>query len=117
MLVISVFSFSHNVSKGFFPRVVKSLDCVVKSFNHFLITNWNTNPFILATIDLLYANALIWTISNFPSGEEGEFSPLTSAEACEKSSRWLWKEKVVLVLCEKARKHMCVKDRHDMKIC
>ena len=28
----------------------------------------------------------------------GVFSPLTSAEACEKSSRWLWKEKVVLVL-------------------
>ena len=24
----------------------------------------------------------------------GEFSPLTSAEACEKSSRWLWKEKL-----------------------
>ena len=23
----------------------------------------------------------------------GVFSPLTSAEACEKSSRWLWKEK------------------------
>ena len=22
------------------------------------------------------------------------FSPLTSAEACEKSSRWLWKEKL-----------------------
>ena len=24
----------------------------------------------------------------------GVFSPLTSAEACEKSSRWLWKEKL-----------------------
>ena len=26
--------------------------------------------------------------------------------------RWLWKEK----LCEKARKHMCVTDRHDMTL-
>ena len=25
----------------------------------------------------------------------GVFSPLTSAEACEKSSRWLWKESCV----------------------
>ena len=24
----------------------------------------------------------------------GVFSPLTSAEACEKSSQWLWKEKL-----------------------
>ena len=24
----------------------------------------------------------------------GVFSPLTSAEACEKGSRWLWKEKL-----------------------
>ena len=24
----------------------------------------------------------------------GVFSPLTSTEACEKSSRWLWKEKL-----------------------
>ena len=24
----------------------------------------------------------------------GVFSPLTSAEACEESSRWLWKEKL-----------------------
>ena len=30
---------------------------------------------------------LRWTFSNI-------FSPRTSAEACEKSSRWLWKEKV-----------------------
>ena len=29
--------------------------------------------------------------ANFLSGV---FSPLTSAEACEKSSRWLWKEKL-----------------------
>ena len=44
----------------------------------------------------------------------GVFSPLTSAEACEKSSRWLWKEKLCWYWCEKARKHMCVTDRHDM---
>ena len=40
----------------------------------------------------------------------GIFSHLTSAEAWEKSIRWLRKEK----LCEKARKHMCVTDSHDM---
>ena len=39
------------------------------------------------------------------------FSPLTSAEACEKSIRWLWKGS-----CEKARKHMCVTDRHDITL-
>ena len=31
--------------------------------------------------------------TNFLSGV---FSPLTSAEACEKSSRWLWKEICVI---------------------
>ena len=30
----------------------------------------------------------------------------------EKSSRWLWKEK----LGEKAKKHICVTDRHDMTL-
>ena len=34
----------------------------------------------------------------------GVFSPLTSAEACEKSSLWLWKEKLCKYWCEKARK-------------
>ena len=43
----------------------------------------------------------------------GVFSPLTSAEACGKSSRWLWKEKLCKYWCEKARKHICVTDRHD----
>ena len=28
----------------------------------------------------------------------GVFSPLTSAEACEKSSRWLWKEKLLVLV-------------------
>ena len=46
----------------------------------------------------------------------GVFSPLTSAEACEKSSRWLWKEKLCKYWCEKARKHICVTDRHDMTL-
>ena len=44
------------------------------------------------------------------------FSPLTSEEACEKSSRWLRKEKLCLYWCEKARKHKCVTDRHDMTL-
>ena len=43
-------------------------------------------------------------------------APLTSAEACEKSSRWLWKEKLSKYWCEKARKDMCVTDRHDMTL-
>ena len=46
----------------------------------------------------------------------GVFSPLTSAEACGKSSRWLWKEKLCKHWCEKPRKHICVSDRHDMTL-
>ena len=46
----------------------------------------------------------------------GVFSPLTSAEACEKSSRWLWKEKLCYYWCEKARKHICVTKLHDMTL-
>ena len=46
----------------------------------------------------------------------GVFSPLTSAEASGKSSRWLWKEKLCLYWCEKARKHICVTDRHDVTL-
>ena len=44
----------------------------------------------------------------------GVLSPLTSAETCEESSQWLWKEK--LFWCEKARKHMCITDSHDMTL-
>ena len=33
-----------------------------------------------------------------------------------KSSRWLWKEKLCQYWCEKARKHICVTDRHDMTL-
>ena len=46
----------------------------------------------------------------------GVFSPLTSAEACGKSSQWLWKEKLCSYWCEKARKQICVTDRHDMTL-
>ena len=46
----------------------------------------------------------------------GVFLPLTSAEACEKTSRWLWKEKLCSYWCEKVRKHRCVTDRHDMTL-
>ena len=38
--------------------------------------------------------------------------PFVSAEACEKSSWLLWKEKLCQYWCEKARKHMCVTDGH-----
>ena len=34
----------------------------------------------------------------------------------EKSSRWLWKEKLCKYWCEKARKHICVTDCHDMTL-
>ena len=44
------------------------------------------------------------------------FSPLTSAEACEKGTRWFWKEKLCSYWCEKARKHICVTDSHDMTL-
>ena len=45
--------------------------------------------------------------ANFLSGV---LLPLTSVEACEKSSRWLWKEKLCYYWCEK------VTDRHDMTL-
>ena len=51
--------------------------------------------------------------ANFLSGV---FSPLTSAKACEKCSRWLWKEKLCYYWCKKARKHVCVIDRHDITL-
>ena len=43
------------------------------------------------------------------------FLPLTSAEACEKSSRWLWKESCVGTGMRKPR-NMCIIDRHDMTL-
>ena len=46
----------------------------------------------------------------------GVFSPPTSAEACEKTSLWLWKKKLCLHWYEKARKHMCAINRHDMTL-
>ena len=46
----------------------------------------------------------------------GVFSPLTSAEACEKSSWWLWKERLCQYWCEKASKQICVTGRHDMTL-
>ena len=51
--------------------------------------------------------------ANFLSGV---FSSLTSVEACEKSSRCIWKEKLCSYWCEKARKHVCVTDRHDITL-
>ena len=44
----------------------------------------------------------------------GVFSTLTSVEACEKSSQWLWKEKLCYYWCEKAKKYIWVTDGHDM---
>ena len=60
-----------------------------------------------------------WFEVRYPVGANflsGVFSPLTSAEACEKSSRWLWKERLCWHWCEKARKHICVTDSHDMTL-
>ena len=51
--------------------------------------------------------------ANFVSGI---FSALTFAEPCEKSGRWIWKVKLCYYWCEKARKHICVTDRHDMTL-
>ena len=44
------------------------------------------------------------------------FLNINSSEACEKSSRWLWNEKLCQYLCEKARRYMCVTDRYDMTL-
>ena len=35
----------------------------------------------------------------------GVFSPLTSAEACGKSSQWLWKEKLLVPVRESQETH------------
>ena len=45
----------------------------------------------------------------------GVFSTITSAEACEKGSRWLWKETCVSTGVRKPG-NMCVTDRHDMTL-
>ena len=45
-----------------------------------------------------------------------EHSLFYSPEVCEKSSRWLWKQKMCQCWCGKPRKHMCVTDRHDMTL-
>ena len=48
----------------------------------------------------------------------GIFSLLTSAEACEKSSWWLWKEICVSTgnWYEKAWKHVCITEHHDITL-
>ena len=52
-------------------------------------------------------------ISIFQSSANAFNLDHTSAEACEKSSRWLQKEKY---WCKKAWKHICVTDHHDMTL-
>ena len=52
-------------------------------------------------------------VSSIPGWDELSF---TSAEARGKSSWWLWREKFCYYWREKARKHMCVTDRHDMTL-
>ena len=39
-------------------------------------------------------------------GLSGVILPLTSAEACKKSGRWIWKERLFKYWFEKARKHV-----------
>ena len=45
----------------------------------------------------------------------GVFSPLTSAEACEKSSWWFWKEICVSTGVRKPG-NTCVTDHHNMTL-
>ena len=66
-----------------------------------------------------YNPGLVWESVKVPVEAtflSGVISPLTTADACGKSSRWLWKEKLCKYWCEKARKHICVIDRHDMTL-
>ena len=46
----------------------------------------------------------------------GIFSPLTSAEACEKSSRWLWKRTCVSTGMRKPGNTLCIINHHDMTL-
>ena len=42
--------------------------------------------------------------------------PLTYAEACEKSSPWLWKESCVSTRLRKPENTKCITDHHDMTL-
>ena len=118
-------------SKCSFFRIVKTWDCVVNCqqnsvlncFQHAMLKQQLTYSCISCisrpsgvadwracrTYDLVVGSS----IPGWGELVSGIFSPITSAEACEKSIRWLWKEKLCLYWCAKARKHMCMADHYD----
>ena len=61
-----------------------------------------------------HVGLMTWWLCVGSPVEANIFSPLASAEACEKCSWWLWKGTLCYYWCEKARKHRCITDRHDM---
>ena len=49
---------------------------------------------VLDRVENIVRKYWLLAFSPFSTMFLGIFSPLTSAEACEKSSQWLWKEKL-----------------------
>ena len=82
--------------------LVKSLGSLVSPQAVMLLSTWLSilvaPPMWLSCEHVWPMTWWLWVRSpieaDFPSGV---LSPLTSAEACEKSSRWLWIEKLVLL--------------------
>ena len=126
------FALSHRFSpfpKTFFKRLVPR---AVSQKVTYLSRDWDYGLFIQFAENFLltiYRPALVaqwwgcrtWTWwfwvrdpveANFLSGV---FSPLVSAEACQKSSEWLWKESCVSTGVRKPG-NMCVTVRHDMTL-
>ena len=54
MLITSIFSFSHNVFKGYFPRVIKSLDFVDKELNYFVFITLRLTLYFICFIITAY---------------------------------------------------------------
>ena len=54
---------------------------------------------VFLALDLVVVNSSLVEANSL----SGVFSPLTSAEACEKSSQWLWKESCVSTDVRKLR--------------
>ena len=71
------------------------------------LSTYTLSPEIVFNLHVPLSLLSLKDLKGFPA----YFSPFSSAEACEKSSRWLWKESWVSTdQCEKARK------RHDMTL-
>ena len=115
MLLTSMFSFSNIIFYFMKDEINLRVTFDLSPANTFNLDNGK----ILSSSKVLkvaWARVRQPVSRKFLSFSPGVFSPLTSAETCEKSSRWLLKEKLCYYWCEKDRRHICVPDRHDMTL-